>query len=320
MITMSKLAELAGVSVSTVSKAFSKSPEISKEKREYIYKVAKANGCYDKFCKNIYEGTVIGVICPEFKSRLNAENLSLLDEQIKKNKGIMISCCTDFKEKREEEILKYFTEVVKVDGIISLTQLYSDKKFSVPIVMVGESKNNSSIILSEEKAVLEAISLLKENNHKDIAFVGDKYTSERLKLFRDAMKKNDMEIKEEYIIVGERRFEDMGFTAMKKLLEMNKKPTAVFAAYDNIAIGVIKCIKEHGLKVPDDISIIGSDNIKETPYLDVPLTSVTSYNEDLCQIMVKTLYERIKKPEETTKIRISKQLIKRKSVVKAPKK
>ncbi len=317
-MNMTELAKLAGVSVSTISKAFSGSREISEKKREYIFSLAKENGCYDKYCKNDYSGTVIAVICPEYKSGLYSQQLSILERKIKDKNGIMIVGSTDFEKEKAEELLTFFAEYSKVDGIISLAGVGNRKKVSVPVVTMGESDVYDCVHVSEKNAICEAITLLRNNGHKDIAFIGEPHTISRLKNFENGMKKNRMPLKKEYVIQDESRFEQAGYNAMNKLLTLEKRPTAVIAAYDNIAVGAAKSIREHGLKVPDDISLIGSDNNVDLPYLDVPLTSITAYNEDLCDIVVELLFERIKHPGEHKKIKILRELVVRESVGKAP--
>lgn len=319
-MNMTDLARLAGVSVSTVSKAFSGSKEVSKQKREHIFKIARKNGCFDKYCKNKYDGMVIAVICHEYKSGLYSQWLSIMEEKIKEKNGIMIVGSNSFENGRTEELLRYFADYAKVDGIISLAGLRGKEKVSVPVVVLGESDIYDSVIVSESTAVSEAIKHFKENGHKNIAFIGETHTISRRKNFEDAMKRNRLPIKSEYIIEGDGRFEAAGYRAMNKLLKLEKRPTAVLAAYDNIAIGAAKSVSEHGLKVPDDISIIGSDDNVDLPYLDVPLTSITAYNNDLCEILVELLFERMKNPLDKKKnIKILRELIKRKSVGKAPK-
>ena len=78
MITLSRIAKLAHVSVSTVSKAFSMSPEVSEQTREMIFDIAKDHGCFKKYYKAKYPKHVIAVLCPEFKSRLYSQALSNL--------------------------------------------------------------------------------------------------------------------------------------------------------------------------------------------------------------------------------------------------
>lgn len=320
-MTMVKLAKLAGVSVSTVSKAFSGSKEISEDKRKYIFEVAKEAGCYDKYCKNIRTEKVIAVICPEFNSRFYSEQLSILEKEIRKRGAVMITGCSDFNKEKCERLLSLYTEQLKVSGIILLHNINSNNKHSVPIVVIGKSDKFDSITISETNALKEAITHLKENGHKNIAFIGESLTSGRRDEFEKALISNKLNVNKDYIIEDAGRFELAGYNAMNNLLKLENRPTAVICAYDNIAIGAMRSIYEHGLKIPDDISIIGSDDINESPYLSVPLTSITAYNEDLCEILVDMLFERIDNPRKNNKksIKVSKELIKRDSVGKSVK-
>lgn len=122
-----------------------------------------------------------------------------------------------------------------------------------------------------------------------------------------------------YFTESAERFEEAGYDAMNTLLAKEKRPTAVIAAYDSIAIGAMKSIYEHGLSIPDDISLIGMDDESQTAYLNVPLTSTTSYLEDLCEIVVDVLFNRIENGDELAirKINVSTELVERKSVGKA---
>lgn len=313
---MTDLARLAGVSVSTVSKAFSKSSEISEKQREHIFDVAKKHGCYDKYCKERYMGKVIAVICPEFKSRLYSEQLSLLEEKIKERNAVMVVSSTDFDPEKALEHLDFYAENIKADGIISICSLKTDKKFSTPIVTLSKNEHFNSVIVSEENALSEAIKLLKKNRHTKIAYIGEPHASGRRDNFVKAMKNNSITVNDDYIIVPDHRFESAGYVGMNKLLSLQNPPTAVIAAYDDIAFGAMKSIYEHGLKIPEDISIIGSDDIKESQYLHERLTSITAYNEDLAEIAVDLLFDLIEKKDSDTikTIKISRQLVNRESV------
>lgn len=313
---MAKLAKLAGVSVSTVSKAFSGSEEISEEKKEHIFRIAKEAGCYDKYCKNIYSKKVIAVICPEFQSRYYSEQLTIFEREINARGSTMIVSATEFDAKREEELLEFFSEYAKVDGIIIYSPTITGKKYSLPIAAIGKHDTFNSICLSHKRAICEAVEQLAENGHKAIAFIGEKNTRSKRTAFEYAMENAGIDVKAEYVTESEFRFEAAGYDGMNMLFNCQERPTAVLAAYDCIAIGAMKSIYEHGLKIPDDISIIGMDDIKETPYLSVPLTSITSYNDDLCQIVVDMLFDDMGGGGKnvTKHIKISTELVKRGSV------
>ena len=313
-MNMKKLAELAKVSVSTVSKAFSYSDEISEEKREYIFDVAKKAGCYDKYCKAVFKKPVIAVICPEFESGYYSQQLFFFEREIQKQGGIMIVSSANFDKARQDELIEYFTQVLKADGVIVYHYKNTDTKYSVPIVTIGENENFDSVCLSSAQAMNEAVKSFAQNGRKEIAFIGECLTKSKREIFVDAMKNNGLNINDEYIFESEKRFQAAGYEAMNCLLERGNTPSAVVAAYDEIAIGAMKSIYEHGKRIPEDISIIGMDDIRTAPYLNVSLSSITSYNEDFCQIVTDILFENIKHGrQKPRKINISSELIKRES-------
>lgn len=135
------------------------------------------------------------------------------------------------------------------------------------------------------------------------------------------MKKYDIPVKDEYIInTVDKRFEFAGYEAMNILLGLKNPPTAVITAYDYIAFGAIKSIRKHGLRIPEDISIIGRDDVKECDYLDIPLTTITPYSKDLCEIIIDELFDKIenRNNNRTKAVKVSFQLLKRSTVGKSP--
>ena len=314
-MNMKKLAQLAGVSVATVSKAFSGSKEISDAKRQHIFEIAKENGCYDKYCKVTFDKKVIGVISPEIESSYYSQQLTSLEKEINAKNGIMLVATTNFQQEKFDEILSYFAECLKVDGVI----IYNNKierPYNLPIVSIGNNKSCDSVTLSIRNSINDAIQHFKEYGHSNIGFIGEKYTSNRYLHFINAMNNNNCIIKEEYMIQADKRFEEAGYGAMNRLLNLENPPTAILAAYDSIALGAMKSINEHGLSIPVDISLIGIDDMRENQYLNVPLSSITSYNEDLCQIVVDLLFDRIENGNagERRVIKVTTELIKRGSV------
>lgn len=313
-MNMKKLAELAKVSVSTVSKAFSYSDEISEEKREYIFELAKKTGCYDKYSKAVFKKPVIAVICPEFESGYYSQQLYFFEREIQKQGGIMIVSSANFEKTRQEELVGYFTQVLKADGIIIYGYRNTDTKYSVPVVIIGENEIFDSVCLSSAQAMNEAVKSFAQNGRKKIAFIGESLTKSKREIFVEAMKNSGLNVNYEYIFESEKRFQAAGYEAMNCLLEREDTPSAVIAAYDEIAIGAMKSIYEHGKKIPDDIEIIGMDDIRTAPYLSVSLSSITSYNEDFCQIVTDILFENIKHGrQKPRKINVSSELIKRES-------
>jgi len=314
-MTMKELARLANASVSTVSKAFSGSSEISSRKREEIFEIAKREGCFEKYYKPEFQKSVIAVICPEFRGGYYPQQLDYFEKEIKKHGGIMIAACFDFEEESKKELLSYFSENVKASGIILIGSMPDGTDCKTPVISIGGG-NNDSILLSSENSMKDMVGYFIENGHEQIAYIGERLTSGKGKKFVSLLEASGIKVSGEYIIEEDERFEEAGYNAMNKLLSLENPPTAVFAAYDRIAVGAMKSIYEHGLKIPDDISLIGSDAEDVGMFLDVELTSVSSYNEDLCEIMVNMIFDKILHGEsdDIKKVKISTELVKRKSV------
>lgn len=315
---MEELAKLAGVTKSTVSKAFSGSKGVSAEQRERIFKLAEEYGCYDKFCKPNYNGVVVAVICLELRSRSWSEQLSFFSKKITERGAVMVTGSVEFDRQKIGELVDFFANNVKVSGIVLM---FSDndvieKKLSTPVVVLGESENYTSIRVSEEKASVDAIKLLKDNGHRKIAYIGQEKSKIRINNFRKAMELNGIPLDEKYMFIGDNQAEVDGLCGMNELLDMSDRPTALVVSNDNIAIGAIKSIYQHGLKIPEDISIIGNGDIREAPYLYPSLTTITSYDEDLVDIALDTLFEAIEKKDSTFKkqIMLRRELIIRDSV------
>lgn len=137
-MTMQELANLAGVTISTVSKAFSGSYEISELMREKIFELAKENKCYYKYRKLFKYKHVIGVIYPEFESGLYSQQLSYLEKEINNRRSLMIAVADNFDKERRKSLVSYFCHM-KVSGII----MYGDSEFeeyvSVPVITVGKT-------------------------------------------------------------------------------------------------------------------------------------------------------------------------------------
>ena len=87
----------------------------------------------------------------------------------------------------------------------------------------------------------------------------------------------------------EQRFEAGGYEAMERILQAETLPRAVICAYDNMAIGAIRCIHDHGLRVPQDIAVMGMDDIPQAPYLFPPLASITTQTEERCALAAKSV-------------------------------
>jgi len=134
---------------------------------------------------------------------------------------------------------------------------------------------------------------LKDNGHRRIGFIGEGLTTAKLSLFREAMFRNCIPVNEEWIITSDERFEAAGYSGMNHLFELAERPTAIVAAYDYIALGIYRSIYEHGYMVPDDVSVIGMDNIDVIRNVHPPMTSIGVDPKELCGVVAALMMKKL---------------------------
>ncbi len=311
-VTIKDIAKLANVSHTTVSRALNDSPQIKEETKEKIKEIAKKlnyvpnynakslvlNKSYNigLFFSTIFKGT-----SPSFFY----ETVRGVNSAIKKNYNLIIRGIDEYKDYSSIEKNRF-------DGIILTSQSESDNEFmyyvmrkGIPLVVLNREVNEKSVvnILSEEKTgAYNAVKYLIENGHRDIAIIegkeGFKSTVDRKDGFLKALIESKILINNDYIVSGEYDIES-GYSAMNKLLKLKKKPTAVFCSNDDMAVGAIKAIYEKGLKVPDDISVVGFDDSEFCRYIIPALTTVRKPIKDVSQKGAEILMSMIENDENS---------------------
>ena len=285
MITLSKIAQLAHVSVSTASKAFSMSSEVSEQTRNEIFKIAKEYGCFKKFYNAKYPKYVIAIICPEFHGQYYSGMVATLQSCLE---GLGCEVCvasTNFSDDTERKLLEYYHHYSNVDGIVVIggkQLIYST--YEIPLVSLMPAYRQPagvSLHTDYKEPMDRIIRHFKEAGIQEIGFLGETRTGAKLEAFRTAMSDNELPC--QWVRISEERFEKGGYTAMDQLLSQPNQPKAVICAYDHIAIGAMKRLSEEGLRVPDDMLVAGMDNNPESQYLTPSLTSVDFDNEAICR-------------------------------------
>lgn len=181
-----------------------------------------------------------------------------------------------------------------------------------------DSKNNC-IGIDNEKAAFIAVEYLIKSGHSRIATITGKMNAQagvmRLEGFKNALKAAAIAPDKKYIVSGDWSKES-GSSAMKKLLSLRKLPSAVFVAGDEMALGAMEAAKQAGLKIPEDISFVGFDNIPQADSPGVSLTTIEQPFADLARLGLKYLSDIIKKkPKQPVKVILTNiKLVKRNSV------
>lgn len=307
MITLSKLASLAHVSVSTASKAFSMSPEVNEQTREMIFSIAKEQGCFKKFFSAKYPKYVIAVICPEYKSLFYSTALSLLQESLSKHSCEICVASTDFSPEKEADLLEYYSRYAPVDGIIVIDgRITPNLHTDIPIATLFPNPGcggQISVTGDCTEALVQGLRHFLDRGIRDIGFIGDPHTDAKQRLFARLTEGLAPELKLRYMI-SPQRFEAGGYGAMERLAESGHIPRALFCAYDYMAIGAIRYCWEHQLRIPEDVAIIGMDDIPENKYLNPPLSSVNFNMDKICAIAADAILRHLGDPTFTLKEKV----------------
>ena len=302
MITLSKLAKLAHVSVSTVSKAFSMSEEVNEQTREEVFRIAKEYGCFKKYYKAKYPKTVIAVICPEFQSRFYSDALTVLQRYLSERNCEICVASTNFSQEKCRELLHYYNRYTSVDGIIIIDgHVELEEELELPVAVLGSATpGNADICISTDylPALREAVAYFQKKGFS-VGFIGDLYTGEKLRKLQALASEAGVPFAQKHICVSQHRFEAGGYEAMEGLLAGETLPSVVVCGYDYLAVGAIRCACDHGVSVPEDIAVMGMDDIHEAAFLNPPLTSINFRIDEACRLAADALMARLLDGEYT---------------------
>lgn len=290
MVKLKDIAKETGLTMSTISKALNHSSEISEETTNLVLETAARMGYVPrKKLKDMEKN--IGIILPEVKSHYYASLMEILSHEGEKHGCNMVTMLTsgypvDLKPALER-ISKY-----KPDGlIVGCGGLPFDMKFHgmrgkrIPVVALREKEQLNSpidgICISGYYGVGQAVDHLHELGHIRIGYLGEHNSGRRYQAFCEAMKRNGLRVEPRFVRQIGTRFEAGGYEAACELLKEKELPTAIFACYDQFAFGAMKAFMEQGLRIPEDISVVGYDNVEMSEYYPVPLTSVTNPVEQM---------------------------------------
>lgn len=320
-MTYRKIAELAGVSPSTVSKALSGSQEISRETALRIQKIAEENGVVrPKYRKN-RNITRIAVIVPEIVSIFYSTIVTAITEELRKSgiePGIYIS---GFEPSKFRKIIDFITDEDLADGIIALSSEFTGKSVTLPMVaLTSESPDLhcDTVYPDIRGGICDALEYLVYLGHRNIGFISEKFTSSKLDYFLCAAKSINLPVDESSIYISDKRFEMVGIEGAEYFIRKKKRPTAIITAYDEVALGAIHTFTENGIRIPEDISIVGINDIPVSAVAGIPLTTISTFSTEIISIAVKMLTDHINNPEKhiTQHISVRCKLIHRNTVTK----
>lgn len=314
--TIFDIAEVAGVSPSAVSLALRESPRISKKTKLRIKAVAKElNYRPNIIAKNLAMGKthMIGVIFPDALNPIYTEISNYIEEFCSKEGYEIFIYFVNGDPMRERKFLEKAQER-QVDGLIiipSYPELNKEylirlSESAVPMVIrdiVEWLPEVDYVSIDLEEGAYIATKHLLDFGHKRIACVHSEFalgrTGGRVKGYKRALAESGIVFDETLVKPCSIRLLD-GYTVAKEILS-GENVTAIFMHNDLLAMGAFKAIRERGLKVPDDIAIVGFDDLEISKFLEVPLTSIAHPKAKVGRLLGQTIIKRIRHSEAEVK-------------------
>lgn len=307
MANIRQVAKRAGVSVATVSRVINHSEAVSPKTREKVLGVMEEmnytpNGIARSLAFN--RTSTIALLIPNILNPLYPQVAKGV-EDVAHQKGYNVLLCNT-EEDREKE--KAYIEMLlekRVDGLILISSLLEEKdidkikKQNTNLVMIGSGTENidANIVFTDYlMGAYQATNHLIDIGYKKIAHITGPLkraeSKEKLEGYKKALKEADHEILQSYIIEGDNEIEG-GYLAAKKLLQLDDSPQAIFVANDLMAIGAIDAIKTSGYKIPEDIAIVGFDNIRMASLVEPKLTTISQPVYKMGSIASRLLFDNI---------------------------
>ncbi|MFD2202122.1 LacI family DNA-binding transcriptional regulator [Shivajiella indica] len=308
-VTMKEIAKKLGVSVSTVSRALKDSPELHPDTKKRIVEMAKSmNYQYNLLAQSlrISRSKVLGVIVPELTSHFFSSNISgIQDTAYKRGYNIMICQSNESFEQEKANIRTLVSS--QVDGLLislsretknygHLQELYDRE---IPFIMfdrVTEEIPVSKVTVDDAHGAFLAVHHLLEQGCRKIAYFSgpeDLYISKKRKEgYLDALREFGLSEKDSQIYITDLTPE-MNRQITLKMLEEKELPDAIFAMIDPLAVDVMMVLKEKGIKIPEDIALVGFTNNPTAAVVEPSLTTVSQPGYEMGQIATNHLLDQL---------------------------
>lgn len=326
-ITIQDVARAAGVSVSTVSRVLNNKDYIAVETYEKVQRVIDELGYASSLAAKSmrsYKTDTIGLLVDSLKNPYMIEVMKGVDRAIE-DFGYELLIHTTGKDIKNLDIAWERQHVAQLngsltDGIIVVTPTTTNLPSAFPLVMIDphvQGDNFPSVISTNRDGALSVMEYLISLGHRRIGFISGRPDLQsairRQQGYEDGLRQANIPLDPDLIQPGDYT-RKMAYDCAKKLLNLPNPPTAIFAANDQSAIGVIEAAAEAGVRIPEDLSLVGFDNIPETAFTQPPLTTVNQFIEELGYMAAKILVDLIQgKSLETNLHKVPTELVIRNS-------
>lgn len=321
--TITEIARELNISPSTVSRALNNHPAISSATKDAVIELAqKLNYQPNLLALNLLrkKTNTIGVIVPEITSYFFSSVINGIQDLLSPMNVNMIIGQSNESFEEEKSIIRSFASI-RVDGFLISPSLETNNfdhlqvliDNNIPLVVFDrdcEGIEVDKVFVDEYTGAYQAVDHLIKTGCKRIAHIAGSSTlstsRHRLDAYKDALIKNGIPAKSEYIVESKGFMPEHGIEPTKKLLDLPEPPDAIFAINDGVAIGAMFVIKNAGMVIPDQISVIGFDDDPHSAYFRPSLSTVWQPTYELGMLSARLLMKRVTSDNNISKTRVEK--------------
>ena len=299
-----EVAKRAGVSTATVSRVVNGTAAVDPRTEKRVRAAIARTGYYpNTHARTLGTGKshIYGLIISDIENPFFPELVKCFERLAVQHGYEVLIGNTDYQADRMEVCVRRMLER-KVDGVAIMTSEMDSELVQmlngrgIPIVFLDTgavSHGISNISVDYNIGVDQAIDHLTVLGHRRIAFVSGPAelasARTRLEAFLASMQRKKLDARAEYIRTGNHRF-DGGYSAMLDILKLRSRPTAILASNDLMAIGIMGAVYAASLRVPEDISVVGFDDIAVSSFMSPPLTTIRLSRAEIAEIAFNSLY------------------------------
>ncbi|MEE1086196.1 MAG: LacI family DNA-binding transcriptional regulator [Schaedlerella sp.] len=313
------VAKIAGVSSATVSRVLNNSGPVKEDTRQRILKIIEEGGYTpNALARSLSKGDMmnnIGLMIPD----INNSFFSMIAKGVGKiavNYGYNLFLFGTNESTESEQRMLQTVKEQRLKGLLIAPVVENNKEnasllmnLGIPVVLIDRDITGvefDGVFSNDTEGAFRAVESLIQSGHRKIAQIIGPLTTKpgrtRYQGYMDAMNFYGIPVDRKYTVSGMFK-QDEGYRAMKKLMELPDPPTAIFSANNLMSIGVLQYMKEHGLKVRRDISLIGFDDIEVLQYTELGFSVVNRPVIDMGSEAMQLLHERIIEPHDSERVR-----------------
>jgi len=312
MVTIKDIARELGLSVNTVSRALNNKPDVSRQTRARVLETARRlHYVPNTIARSLVtrRSNTLGLVVTDVVNPFYSRVIRGVEETARQHGYTIILLNTNERDEDEKAAIRVLRSK-RVDGmIISPVQVSRDhiaalQEDGYPFVLINRyfpDLDTDYVINDNRLGAYLATSHLIRLGHRRITHItGPEHVSsvrERLRGYRQALEEGGVAADQQHVIHTSLSLEG-GYRATQQLLDGCSLPTALFTYSDLLAVGALKAIREAGLRVPEDVALVGYDDIEFAAFLEVPLTTISQRSYEIGSCGVELLLDILANPGE----------------------